>query len=186
MLLHGYESGIIMRSTEGGYTERHLPISEDRAYTLTARERDEVFTPGSGVDEHGVAAKGGIGRRIDNLRAKLSATMFADNIQKPTREELEEARHHAEHEHDLQAGLDHPAPGHEFDDHALRTAGDVPLRGAHDETAGGRYGLGSAAAVITTTRTTSPAVADRTTPTAPTRSGWGPSFVWAGTDAGRR
>ena len=56
--------------------------------------------------------------------------MFADNVQKPTREELEEARHHAEHEHALQAGLDHPAPGHEFDDHALRTAGDVPLRGA--------------------------------------------------------
>ena len=61
MILHGYESGIIMRSTEGGYSERHLPISEDRAYTLTARERDEVFTPGSGVDENGVAAETGSG-----------------------------------------------------------------------------------------------------------------------------
>jgi hypothetical protein len=68
---------------------------------------------------------------MDSLSAKLSATMFADNIQKPTREELEEARHHAEHEHELQAGLDHPASGHEFDDHALRTADDVPLRGGH-------------------------------------------------------
>ena len=63
--------------------------------------------------------------------------MYADNVQKPTREELEEARHHAEHEHALQAGLDHPAPGHEFDDHALRTAGDVPLRGAGTGSAGG-------------------------------------------------
>ena len=26
-LLHGYESGIIMRSAEGGYSERHLPLS---------------------------------------------------------------------------------------------------------------------------------------------------------------
>ena len=29
-LLHGYETGIIMRSAEGGYSERHLPISEAR------------------------------------------------------------------------------------------------------------------------------------------------------------
>ena len=28
-LLHGYETGIIMRSPEGGYSERHLPISDD-------------------------------------------------------------------------------------------------------------------------------------------------------------
>jgi len=135
MLLHGYESGIIMRSAEGGYSERHLPISEDRSYTLTARQRDEVFTPGSGVDANGVAQHGGIGARLDKLRGRLSEGMFADNVQKPTREELEEARHHAEHEQALQAGLDHPASGHEFDDHALRTAGDVPLRGGHDETA---------------------------------------------------
>ena len=59
LLLHGYESGIIMRSAEGGYTERHLPISEGRAYTLTARQRDEVYTPGSGVDANGVAAPRG-------------------------------------------------------------------------------------------------------------------------------
>jgi ubiquinol-cytochrome c reductase cytochrome b subunit len=54
--------------------------------------------------------------------------MYADNVQKPTAEELEEARHHAEHTHELEAGLDHPASGHEFDDHALRDAEDVPLR----------------------------------------------------------
>ncbi len=59
--------------------------------------------------------------------------MNADNVQKPTRTELEDARHHAEHEHALQAGLDHPAAGHEFDDHALRNAEDVPLRGGHGE-----------------------------------------------------
>ena len=29
--------------------------------------------------------------------------MYADNVQKPTSEELEEAHHHAEHEHELQA-----------------------------------------------------------------------------------
>jgi ubiquinol-cytochrome c reductase cytochrome b subunit len=114
-----------MRSAEGGYSERHLPISEERAYTLTARGRDQIHEIESDVDENGVRAPGS---RVDQVRARLSRGMFADNVQKPTAEELEDARHHAEHEHELEAGLDHPAAGHEFDDHNLRDAGDVPLR----------------------------------------------------------
>jgi ubiquinol-cytochrome c reductase cytochrome b subunit len=124
-LLHGYETGIIMRSPDGGYSERHLPISKDRAYTLSARIRDHVHEIESEVDENGVTAPG---TRSDKIRARLSQAMFADNVQKPTVEELEEARHHAAHTHELEAGLDHPASGHEFDDHALRDADDVPLR----------------------------------------------------------
>ncbi len=124
-LLHGYETGIIMRAPNGAYTERHLPISEKRAYTITARHRDELYTPESETDEHGVVAPGS---RIQRVRARLSRGMFADNVQKPTIEELEEARHHAEHVHELEAGLDHPASGHEFDDHSLRDTDDVPLR----------------------------------------------------------
>jgi ubiquinol-cytochrome c reductase cytochrome b subunit len=124
-LLHGYETGIIMRSPEGAYSERHLPISEARAYTLTARNRDVVHEVDQDVDENGVVAPG---TRIQRMRARLSTSMFADNVQKPTAGELEEARHHAEHEHELEAGLDHPVAGHEFDDHALRDADDVPLR----------------------------------------------------------
>ena len=54
--------------------------------------------------------------------------MYSNNVQKPTRAELEEAHHHAEHEAELQAGLDHPADGHQFDDHQLRDADEVPLR----------------------------------------------------------
>jgi ubiquinol-cytochrome c reductase cytochrome b subunit len=124
-LLHGYETGIIMRSPEGAYSERHLPISSDRAYTLTARQRDQVHELHPAVDENGVAAPGS---RSDRIRARLSQAMFADNVQKPTAEELEEARHHAEHTHELEADLAHPASGHEFDDHNLRDAEDVPLR----------------------------------------------------------
>ena len=39
-------------------SERHLPISEARAYTLTARQRDEVYVPESENDENGVVAPG--------------------------------------------------------------------------------------------------------------------------------
>ena len=54
-LLHGYESGIIMRSPEGGYAEKHLPISGDEAYTLTARDRDQILPMPTEADENGVA-----------------------------------------------------------------------------------------------------------------------------------
>ncbi|MDO7869268.1 ubiquinol-cytochrome c reductase cytochrome b subunit [Nocardioides sp. WY-20] len=108
-LLHGYETGIIMRSPEGGYSERHLPISNDTAYALTARPRDQVVEAPQAGDVKGK------GERADNVRAKLSTWMFADNVQKPTAEELEEAHHHAEHEHELEAGLDHAADGHQYD-----------------------------------------------------------------------
>lgn len=113
-LLHGYETGIIMRSSEGGYSERHLPISEASAYRLTARDRDEVYTVGDEVDENGVPAPG---TRSQRIRAKLSSFVYGHNVQKPTRAELEEGHHHAEHETELQAGLDHPADGHQFDGH---------------------------------------------------------------------
>ena len=46
-----------MRSPEGGYSERHLPINDAHAYTLTARDREEVYALESDVDENGVARK---------------------------------------------------------------------------------------------------------------------------------
>ncbi len=122
-LLHGYETGIIMRSAEGGYSERHLPISPEEAYRLTARDRDVVLDPGSPVDANGVAAPG---NRLAKLRAKLSMAMFADNVQKPTAEELKHGHHEAEHEHELEAGLDHSADGHQFD--GRHPVGDETLR----------------------------------------------------------
>ena len=111
-LLHGYETGVIMRSAEGGYSERHLPIADTRAYTLTARSRDEIVTTNGTSDANGVAAPGS---RSHRLRSRLSGWMFGHNVQKPTAAELEEAHHHAEHEHELEAGLDHAADGHQFD-----------------------------------------------------------------------
>ena len=127
-LLHGYETGIIMRSPEGGYAERHLPISEAAAYTLTARDRDEIVTAGSDADDNGVADPAS---RSQALRARLSSWMFRHNVQKPTAAELEAAHHHADDQHALEAGLDHPADGHQFDGHSDHTVEDAPLRGKH-------------------------------------------------------
>jgi ubiquinol-cytochrome c reductase cytochrome b subunit len=95
VLLHGYETGIIMRSPDGGYSEKHFPISEERAYTLTARERDKVILEHDEADANGVAAPG---TRLSRLRARLSRAMYGSNVQKPTAEELEAAKHHGDHD----------------------------------------------------------------------------------------
>src|SRR6478735_1921014 len=125
-LLHGYETGIIMRSPEGGYSERHLPLPESRAYTLTARDRDQAVNGGpGGTDANGIPAPGT--GRLSRLRTQLRTLMWSDNVQKPTREELDEGHHHVEHEHELQSGLDHSADGHQFDGHHL--VEDETLRG---------------------------------------------------------
>ena len=125
-LLHGYETGIIMRSPDGAYTERHLPISEQRAYTITARHRDEIYTPGvrdrrARRGRTAAPASSGPG---PGSRAGCSPTTCRSRPSRSSRR----PSHHAEHVHELEAGLDHPASGHEFDDHALRDADDVPLR----------------------------------------------------------
>ncbi|CUR53928.1 putative cytochrome b [metagenome] len=126
MVLHGYESGVIMRSPEGGYSEKHLPLPVESAYKLTAREADKVYTGPSAADSNGVAAPGTL---KEKLRARLSTLMYADNIAPPTADELEEGHQHAEHEHELEAGLDHSADGHQFD--GRHTIDDEPIRPGH-------------------------------------------------------
>jgi ubiquinol-cytochrome c reductase cytochrome b subunit len=119
-LMHGYETGIIMRSPEGGYSERHLPLSPAHAYKLTARDRDPQVLDElpSGPDANGVEPRGGLAARLAGVRHRLRMVMYADNVQKPTLEELEEGRHHAEHEHELQLPMEgHAADGHQFDGH---------------------------------------------------------------------
>ncbi|HXH77958.1 ubiquinol-cytochrome c reductase cytochrome b subunit [Nocardioides sp.] len=121
-LLHGYETGVIMRSAEGGYTERHLPISETSAYTLTARDRDEIYSVDGDTDANGVVAPGS---RVQALRAKLSKASFGHNVQKPTAEELAEAHAHAQHDHELEAGDDH-STGHELHGSTVQSVDEPP------------------------------------------------------------
>ena len=119
MLLHGYETGIIMRSAEGGYSEKHLPLSASRAYTLASRDRDPVLDDHQHADDvNGIPAP--TGGRLDALRHRLRSMWYSDNVQKPTPAELEAGHHHADHEHELQASVEgHAADGHQFDGHHL-------------------------------------------------------------------
>ena len=102
-LLHGYETGIIMRSPDGGYTERHQPIDEAEAFRLASREPDRVLVPAGRVDENGVVAPGS---RAERARARISRGVYGDNVQPPTAEEIDAARHHAEGPRALEPGSD--------------------------------------------------------------------------------
>jgi ubiquinol-cytochrome c reductase cytochrome b subunit len=97
-LLHGLESGIIVRTPEGEYYEKHTPISNYEAYELTARDRLLPLDIGPETDDNGVRAPK---RALNKIRARLSKFYFADAVQKPTAAEIEEAHahgHHDEHE----------------------------------------------------------------------------------------
>jgi ubiquinol-cytochrome c reductase cytochrome b subunit len=117
-LLHGHETGVIMRSAEGGYAERHAPISVEEAYALTARDEIEVYQGAALTDGNGVPAKrSAVARRVDRLRARLSRYWLGDNVKKPTRTEYEAAQHHLTHEIGEQGGSGElvAADGHQYD-----------------------------------------------------------------------
>nr|WP_239455396.1 ubiquinol-cytochrome c reductase cytochrome b subunit [Nocardioides gilvus] len=95
-LLHGWETGVVSRSADGGFSELHLPYTQEKQYALTARDRDEekTYTSESDVDENGVPAPD---TRKNRLRAKLSKFWYGPAVQKPTAADFHEAHHHGDH-----------------------------------------------------------------------------------------
>ncbi|MGI8954170.1 MAG: cytochrome bc1 complex cytochrome b subunit, partial [Nocardioidaceae bacterium] len=93
-VLHGYESGVIERSPDGGYSERHTPLSEVGQYELTTHERVEVAAPPPAADDRGVRVPGA---RKARRHAFVSKFYYGDVVDKPSRDDVDEARHHAGH-----------------------------------------------------------------------------------------
>ena len=84
-VIHGYETGIIERSPDGGYTERHAPVSDEEAHRLSAHERVTVQELEPVVDDNGVRAPH---PRHEAVRARLSRFWFGSTVQKPTADAL--------------------------------------------------------------------------------------------------
>jgi ubiquinol-cytochrome c reductase cytochrome b subunit len=68
-LQHGLETGVITRSPDGAYAEKHQPISVYEAYSLTARGRPTPYELEPATDENGVRAPR---RTLNKARAALS------------------------------------------------------------------------------------------------------------------
>jgi ubiquinol-cytochrome c reductase cytochrome b subunit len=84
-LLHGRETGIIVVSPGGGFSEVHVKLSQFDAYALTSHERQAPLEPGPEVDENGIPAPR---LRWSKLRSRLSKVYFGDVINPPTAEEI--------------------------------------------------------------------------------------------------
>jgi ubiquinol-cytochrome c reductase cytochrome b subunit len=97
LLLHGRETGRILRLPSGEFIEIHEPVDEETRAKIMAKADVEPLALPEAVDEHGVAnpeAKRG------KRRAKVSGFFYKDNVPLPTEAELAAAQHHIEHELD--------------------------------------------------------------------------------------
>ncbi len=91
-LLHGYETGTIMRMPSGEFVEVHAPISDEERAVLVSGVHYEPLQLDAAPDENGVKPKVGRGAR---MRARLSRFYFGEQIARPTPEEIQEGAHHA-------------------------------------------------------------------------------------------
>jgi ubiquinol-cytochrome c reductase cytochrome b subunit len=105
-VLHGSETGVIVRQPDGGYTEAHAPVTAETAFTLTQHEQPDALASSPGLDERGVRRKGG---RIGRLRARLSGWYAGGQIAKPTADDIADAAHHGDADHAAIEDDDTPA-----------------------------------------------------------------------------
>ena len=95
LLLHGRETGRVLRLPSGEFLEIHEPVDEEyRAKILSKTDVEPLALP-EVVDENGVAHPAG--RRLKR-RSRWSRFFYADNVPLPTDEELAEAQVHIDHE----------------------------------------------------------------------------------------
>lgn len=90
-ILHGYETGVIERSPDGSYAERHAPLPVTEQYRLTAHDRLPALEAPAETDENGVALPHG---RAAKLRHKARAFYYKGAVDKPTLAEVEHAEEH--------------------------------------------------------------------------------------------
>ena len=106
-LLHGYESGRVLRLPHGEFIEVHEPINVKEMAVITSKTDHQVLPAPQKTDIDGVRNPK---YRIHTLRHKLSNFFYGDNVPKPSAAEIEHGQHHAAE----QAAIE--APLHEYED----------------------------------------------------------------------
>ena len=110
LVLHGRETGRIIRTADGRFFEQHEPLDEFTRWNLVQHEPHEVLTLERATDEHGVASPTA---RKDKARSALSRFYFSDSINPVTPAELAAAHHDghgAESIEAIEAGSDETRP----------------------------------------------------------------------------
>jgi ubiquinol-cytochrome c reductase cytochrome b subunit len=109
-VLHGRESGTIIRTAEGKFFERHEDLDEYERWALVSYESPEPLALPEPSDANGVAAKD---VKKARRRARWSRFYFKDRVEPVTPAELAAAHHHGEHDAiDAHGGTTHAAIKH--------------------------------------------------------------------------
>ena len=105
LVLHGRETGRIVRTADGKFFEAHEPLDPFARWKIVEHEQYQPLQLTSSVDGNGVARRGAAKER---LRARLSGFYFNDRVEPVSPAELE-AAHYDGHAHEAIE----PAEGHE-------------------------------------------------------------------------
>ena len=93
-VLHGRESGIIVRSETGEFSEIHTPVSEGDRYKLTVHDVHRPLSIAQTADSNGVPAPR---LRQAKLRARITQWYFGTRIEKPTVDEYHDSISNGHH-----------------------------------------------------------------------------------------
>ncbi len=89
LLLHGSETGRLLRLPHGEFVEVHEPISAEKAFLLQSHEQPAALEL-SDVDSRGVRRPGGIKNKVQRRLSKAHAV----SVPKVSEQELKEIEHH--------------------------------------------------------------------------------------------
>ncbi len=117
-LLHGYESGRILRLPHGEFIEVHQPINAKEMAVITGKTDIAPLPLPAATDADGVRNKH---FQVKKLRAKLSGFFYSENVALPTTAEIEAGQHHAAHD----AAIEAPLHAYEDADQLNRAHGGV-------------------------------------------------------------
>lgn len=102
MLLHGYETGRVLRLPNGEFIEVHGELSVEQRAKILAKDELPPLAPQPATDAAGVRNPKARGTK---LHAAASRFFLGDTVAQPTQAELDEAAHHVSELADLEAPL---------------------------------------------------------------------------------
>lgn len=95
LVLHGHETGRIVRFANGEYIEVHKPLDEQERWLRVGFEANRPLEIAPREDARGVRRKGFL---VDSQLQKLSRFFFEDRVEPVTPAELAAAHSHGEHD----------------------------------------------------------------------------------------
>lgn len=109
LVLHGRESGRLVRTGKGRFFEAHEPVGEFQRWRLVAFESPAPIELPPATDENGVRRKGAA---KDRWRARLSHYYFKDRVEPVTPMELAAAHHDGHAAEAIESHPDDAESGH--------------------------------------------------------------------------